>query len=118
MSPIPKNYFHDRIILLLLSSSLFVTVLTSLLTLLRLDSSRGSYIVQYRGNLGLSAYKAGGSSTFFAFVIFALMIFALQVLLSMRAYKISRQYAVVISALCLLLLVLTLIVSNSLLALR
>ncbi len=115
---IPKTYFHDRLILLLLSCSLFVTVLNTLLTLLRLDSSRGSYIVQYRGNLGLSAYKAGDSTTFIAFVIFGLMIFAFQIILGMRVYKIHRQYAVIVSALSLLLLVLTLIVSNSLLALR
>lgn len=115
---IPKNFFHDRLILLLLSTSLFVTVLSSLLTLLRLDSSRGSYIIQYRGNLGLSAYKAGDSTTFYGFVLFAIFIFVVQVILSMKAFNIKRAYAVAISSLCLLLLVLTLIVSNSLLALR
>lgn len=115
---IPKKYFHDRLILLLLSTSLFVTVFNTLLTLLRLDSSRGSYIVQYRGNLGLSAYKAGDSSTFIGFIIFGFIIFVFQVLLSVKAYKIRRQYAIAVSVLCLLLLILTLIVSNSLLALR
>lgn len=114
----PKKFFHDRWILLILSASLFVTVFNTLITLLRLDSSRGSYIVQYRGNLGLGAYKAGGSSTFLMFIIFGIMIFLFQIILSKRAYKINRQYSIVISSLCLLLLVLTLLVSNSLLALR
>lgn len=113
-----KKFFHDRWILLLLSASLFVTVFNTLAILLRLDSSRGSYIVQYRDNLGLGAYKAGDSSTFWLFIIFGIMIFVFQILLSRRAYKMHRQYAIVISALCLLLLVLTLLVSNSLLALR
>lgn len=115
---IPKKYFHDRLILFLLSCSSFTVALIILRTLFRLDSSRGSYIVQYRGNLGLSAYKAGDSSTFIAFVIFGIMIFAFQILLGAKAYKIHRYYAIVISALCLLLLVMTLIISNSLLALR
>ena len=57
-----KKFFHDRWILLLLSASLFVTVFNTLAILSRLDSSRGSYIVQYRDNLGLGAYKAGDSS--------------------------------------------------------
>lgn len=113
-----KKFFHDRWILLLLSASLFVTVFNTLAILLRLDSSRDSYIVQYRDNLGLGAYKAGDSSTFWLFIIFGIMIFVFQILLSRRAYKMHRQYAIVISALCLLLLVLTLLVSNSLLALR
>lgn len=115
---IPKNYFHDRLILLLLSSSIFFTVLNTLLTLLRLDNSRGSYIVQYRGNLGLSAYKAGDSTTFLTLVVFGLLILGLEIVLSIKAFKIHRQYAVIIIALCLLLQVLTLIVSNSLLTLR
>ena len=115
---IPKNYFQDRFILLFLSCSLFAVILNSLLTLLRLDNSRGSYIVQYRGNLGLSAYKTGDSSTFIALVIFGLLIFGFQIALSMKAYKIRRSVAIAISALCLLLLIFTIIVSNALLALR
>lgn len=115
---IPKKYFQDRFILLFLSCSLFAVVLNSLLTLLRLDSSRGSYIVQYRGNLGLSAYKSGDSSTFLALVVFGLMIFGFQILLSIKAYNIRRSVAIAISALCLLLILLTIIVSNALLALR
>lgn len=115
---IPKKYFHDRIILLLISCSLFTVVLNTLLTVLRLDSSRGSYIVQYRGNLGLSAYKAGDKSTFYSLVIFCILIFVFQILLSIKAFNIRRSYAITISALSLLLLILALIVSNSLLALR
>ncbi len=113
-----KKFFHDRWVLLFLSSSLFVLVLNTLLTLLRLDSSRGSYIVQYRSNLGLGAYNGGDRTTFFMFIIFGIMVFAFQIILGKRAYKIHRRYSITISALCFLLLVLTLLVSNSLLALR
>lgn len=115
---IPKNFFHDRLILLLLTSSAFAAVLSAILILLRLDSSRGTYIVQYRANLGISAYRPGDSTTFLTFVLFGFVIFGAQLFLSMRAYQIKRAYAVTVSALSLLLIVLTIIVSNSLLALR
>ena len=115
---IPKDYFHDRMILLFLSASTFFALLNSILILLRLDSSRGTYIIQYRANLGLSAYKAGDSTTFLSFVLFGFIILAFQVILSMRAFNIHRQYAIVISALSLLLLILSIVVSNALLTLR
>lgn len=113
-----KNYFHDRLILLMLSTSTFLTLLNTILILFRLDSSRGSYIVQYRANLSLSAFKAGDSSTFWAFVGFGFIVLAFQLLLSMKAFHFNRSFAVTISALGVLLLVLCLIVSNALLALR
>lgn len=115
---IPKNYFHDRLILLFLSASTFFALLNAVLILLRLDSSRGTYIVQYRANLGLSALKAGDSTTFIAFVMFGFIVLGFQVVLSMRAFSIHRQYALVLSSLCLLLLILSIIVSNALLTLR
>lgn len=116
---IPKRYFHDRLVLLLLSINTFVATLNSVLILLRMDSSRAdSYIVQYRANLGLSAFKAGGSSTFVSFIFFSLMTLAFSAILSMRVYPFHRQFAVVILSLTLLLLALALIVSNALLVLR
>jgi hypothetical protein len=116
---IPKRYFHDRLVLLLLSINTFLAVLSSVLILLRMDSSRAdSYIVQYRANLGLSAFKAGGSSTFLSFILFAFITLGLSVMLSMRVYPFHKQFAVAILSLGLLLLTLGLIVSNALLVLR
>jgi hypothetical protein len=104
--------------LLLLTSSAFAAILNAILILLRLDSSRGTYIVQYRANLGISAYRPGDSTTFLTFVVFGFVIFGAQMLISMKAYQIKRAYAVIVSALSLLLILLVIIVSNSLLALR
>ncbi len=116
---IPKNYFHDRWALLLLTVNGFVAALTSILILLRLDGSRAdSYIITYRENLGLNAFRSGTSLTFWAFVVFVVILFAISVLLSMRIYEHNRKYSVVILALGLLLLLLSLIVSNALLVLR
>jgi len=114
----PKQYFHDRLILLFLSSSTFLAILNALLIILRLDSSRGSYIIQYRANLGLSAYKAGDSSTFISLVVFGFMIWLFQVILTMRIFESNRQVAIIISILGTLLLIISIIVSNALLTLR
>lgn len=116
---VPKKYIHDRLVLLLLTINSFVAVLTAILILLNLDSSRAdSYIVQYRANLGLSAFKSGGNSTFIAFILFSFMVLIINTALSLRIYEHKRNYAIAVLALGLLLLVLSFIVSNALLVLR
>ena len=116
---VPKNFFHDRIVLLLLSVNTFLTIIGSALILLRLDAGRPDlYTVQYRSDLGLSAFKTGGASTFVSFIIFMLFVLVFHTVLGMRVYPIRRQLAVAIMALAVLLIVLAIIVSNALLVLR
>ena len=55
-----KQYFHDHLVLLLLSINAFLAVAGSLFILLRLSTSSGTgYIVQYRASLGINAFKTG-----------------------------------------------------------
>jgi len=115
---IPKQYLHDRFLLLLNSVNIFLTLLLIILTLLRLDSSHSSYIVQYRANVTIDAFKSGSSSEFYGFIVFGLMVLVFHAVISLRAYLIHRQLAAVILALGTFLLVLALIVSNALLVLR
>lgn len=116
---IPKKYIHDRFVVLLISINAFLALLNSLLILLRLDGGGSDvYIVQYRANLGLSAFKRGGPESLVAFVVFGLLVLVLHVVLSIRVYSVRRQYAVTILALGTLLLCLSIIVSNALLILR
>lgn len=116
---IPKKYFHDRMVLLLLSVNTFVALLASILILLRLDGGRtDGYIVQYRANLGLSAFKTGSASTLISFIIFAALVLVFHTLLSIKVYHLRRHFAVVVLAMALLLLVLGMVVSNALLVLR
>lgn len=116
---VPKNYFHDRMILALLSVSVFLTVLGSLLVLLRLDSGNpDGYIVQYRADLGLGAFKSGSVSTFASFVAFMVFVLLFHTLLSIKVYGLRRQLAVTIMAMAVLLLAVAIIVSNALLVLR
>lgn len=114
-----QKYFHDRVVLLLLSICTFLVILASLLVLLRLDSGRNEgYIIQYRTNLGITAYKAGSVSELVSFALFLVIALVLGVVLSMRVYDVHRQFSVTILSMTLLLIVLAFIVSNALLVLR
>jgi hypothetical protein len=113
---IPKNYFHDRMVLLLLSVNMFLTLLASILIVLNIDFDRpDGYIVQYRANLGLSAYKAGSSLVILSFIGFAIAVLVIHTLLSMKMYAHRRNFAISLLGLGLLLLIITLFVSNALL---
>jgi hypothetical protein len=116
---IPKKFFHDRLILLLVSINGFLALLTILTVLFKIDSGRGaSYIVQYRSSLGLSALRSGEVGEIIAFIAFAVMVIVVHGVLAIRTYTIKREVSVTILAFGVLLLLLALIVSNALLGLR
>lgn len=113
---IPKNYFHDRLVLLLLSINTFLAILVTVLAILRLTGSNAENIVsQYHANLGLYAFKSAGAvSTFISLICFAVLVLVLHTILSMKMYHRRREYSVVVLWMGLVLLVLLLIVSNAL----
>ena len=114
-----KKYFHDHLVLLLLSVNAFLAVAGSIFILLRLSTSHGTgYIVQYRASLGIDAFRTGSVTELISFIFFAILVLAIHTALSLRAYKIHRQLAITVLGLGILLLVLTIIISNALLALR
>jgi hypothetical protein len=117
---ISKKYFHDHFVLLLLSVNAFLAVAGSIFMLLRLTTSHGTsgYIVQYRASLGINAFKTGHLADLLSFIAFAFLILLIHFLLSRRAYEIHRQLAIAILSLGILLLTLTIIISNALLVLR
>lgn len=116
---VPEKYFHDRLLLLILSVNTFIVLLNSVLILLRLDSTRTeSYIVQYRANLGLSGFAVGSSATFWSFILFSVLVLVGGTILSMRIYVFHRKYALTILSLSTLIIILSLIVTNALLVLR
>lgn len=116
------QYLHDRLILLLLSINVFLAFATSIFVLLQLSTNHGNgYIVQCRdcSNVAnINRFTNGSVLELLSFIGFALLVLVIHVLLSLRTYHIHRQVAVVILALGILLLLLTLIVSNALLVLR
>lgn len=116
---IPKKYLHDRFILLLVSTNAFLAFLCIVLILLRGGIGQGvdGYIVEYRANLGLSAFQKGGVLPIISFMLFALVTLALNVFLSIRTYHLRRELSLAILGLGALVLLLATIVSNSLLEL-
>lgn len=116
---IPHKYLHDRLILLLLSTNIFLAFIASIFMLLRLGANHSNgYIVQYRPALGITAYQSGSMIDMLAFVGFALLVVFVHTILSIKTYQIHRQLSVVILGLGVVLLILTIIVSNALLVLR
>ncbi|HET6924721.1 MAG TPA: hypothetical protein VFH39_02750 [Candidatus Saccharimonadales bacterium] len=116
------KYFHDRLILLLLSTNVFLALANSIFVLVQLSSNHGNgYIVQCRdcSNIGnINRFTNGGVGELLAFIVFALAVAVIHIVLSLRTYRIHRQLAVIILALGTLLLIMTAIVGNALLVLR
>ena len=118
----PKQYFHDHLVMLLLSLNAFLAIGGSLFILLSLGSSHSNgYIIQCRdcSNAGAAnKFTTGGVTGLLSFLVFAALVLIAHVSLSLRAYKIHRQLAIAVLALGVLLLTLMIIVSNALLVLR
>jgi len=116
---IPSRYFHNRSILLLLIINTILVVTGCLLILFRLDSNTTTnYIIEYRANLGIGEYEIGSAFDIAAFVFFLLINFALCILISIRTFAVRKHVAVMVLAISSLLSLLTIIVSNALMALR
>ena len=118
----PKKYFHDHLVLLLLSINAFLAIAGSIFILVRLSTSHGNgYIVACRdcsNPVALNKFANGSVIDLLSFVGFALIVLVIHTVLSMRVYHIHRQLNVAILSLGILLLLLTVIVSNALLVLR
>jgi len=119
---IPAKYLHDRLILLLLSTNVFLALACSIFMLLQLSARHtADYIVQCRdcsNEAYVGRFTHGDITGLLSFVVFALLVLGIHTVLSMRAYRINRQLAVTILALGVVLLITALIVSNALLVLR
>ncbi|HSD56277.1 MAG TPA: hypothetical protein VLA92_03930 [Candidatus Saccharimonadales bacterium] len=116
---IPKKYLHDRVVLLLVSISAFLAFMCVALVLLRAGIGQGvdGYIVQYRANLGLSAYQKDSVVPIISFIFFVLSTLVINVVLSIKTYSIRRTLSLTVLALGVLITLLSVIVSNALLAL-
>lgn len=114
-----KKILHDKLVLTLLSANAFLAIACTLVVLLRFGADGGSdYIVQFRENLGIGAFKTGSLGGILSFIVFAVFVGAINIALSLRAYKLRRQLAVTVLALGVIVLTLAFIVSNLLLGSR
>lgn len=102
--------------MLLLSINAFLAASGIIVLLARLSQGQSSsYIVQYRSPLGLNAIKSGGVSELLSFIPFILLVAMVQVLLSIRTYKLNRSLSIAMLSLGILLLTISVIISNVLL---
>ena len=114
-----SSFFRDHILLLLLSINGFLALGGVIFVLARLGSAHGSgYIVQYRSSLGVDAFEQGTVSGILIFLAFMILVFTVDAFLSLRAYKLSRNIALIVQSMTALLLVLSIIVSGALLLLH
>lgn len=111
-----KRYIHDRLVLLLLTISLFFTILISVLILLALSSGTSAvYTIEHRPSLGLSANKAGTALQMSSFVVFVFLVLIFHTFLSIRVYSKRRNFAIVILAMGVMLIIMAGIISYFLL---
>ncbi len=112
-----KEYFRDRMVLLLLTVNGFLAALGAILILLRLAPGRNEgYFIQFRPGPGVNnTYRYGHASDILAFIGFMAITLLVNVILSMRVFHIHRQFAITILGMGVLLVVLAIIVSNALL---
>jgi len=112
----PKKYIHDRLILLFLSANSFFALLGTILILIRLDSVKSqTFVTQYRSVGGLGGgFSNGSASVFFSFIAFSWFVLVFNIFLSVKTYPIKRYFAIGILTTTLLVLILSLIVSNAL----
>lgn len=113
---IPKKFFHDRVILFLISFNTFFVLLITLLGLLHIDgNSSDLFLSECRYCSEDFPQRIYGSGiTLFSMIAFSFIVLISHVMLSMRIYDEKRRYAVTILALASLLIIFTLVVSNSL----
>lgn len=112
-----SSYFHDRLILLLLSINTFLAVAMIITSLLSLNDSGAGYIKEYRSDLGLDGFRAGGVIDIVAFAVFALIVFVFHFITSRKIYHIRRHLSLVILLLTMVVYIFGLLVLNALLGL-
>lgn len=117
-----KKYFHDHVVLLLLSVLAFFALGSALYVLVSLSTGHSSgYIVQCRdctNRASISRFTNGSVVSLLALPVFSIIVLAAHTALSLRAYKINRHLAIAVLSLGILLLLLTIIVSYQLLGTR
>lgn len=113
-----KSFFHDRIVLLMLSINSFLLMALTVFVLLRISGDASNYIVEFRANRVLSNFRSGDVWAIVSFIVFGFFIAGFNTFLSFKAYHVKRHFSIAILAMTSLLLGASLIVSNALLILR
>jgi len=117
MSSKIKPFFHDRLILLILTINTFLAIVLAVSSLLTLGDTDSGYIKEYRSNLGLDGYQAGEVYDIVSFAVFALIVYVFHLVVSLKVYHIHRRFSMVVMLLTLITFIFGLLVSRSLISL-
>lgn len=111
-----NKFFHDRVILLLLSFNVLVSLSASLIILLKLINLPTGYypFVQGRFPAGQKIYSTGSIASLYSFVIFILLMLVINSFFSYKTYPHKKGFSTIVLCSSLLLVVLTYLVSQSL----
>ncbi len=116
---IPKKFFRDRLVLLLLTVLAALMAAGVSLVLLKFDISKNPItIVAFRPNIIGNNYVSGRPIDIYSLALFMVLTSVGAALLSAHVYEVRRYLSVFILASSVLLLVLSVIVANSLIALH
>lgn len=116
--PKSKTYFHDRFILLILSINTFLAAALILKAIFAVSGDSAVFIREYRSNLGLDGYEAGGIKDILAFAVFAVIVYGFQVYSSLKIYHIRKHLSLIILIMTTVIFIFSLLVINALLALK
>lgn len=112
-----KPFFHDRLILLILTINTFLAVVLAISSLLTLGNTDSGYIKEYRSNLGLDGYLAGEVFDIVSFAVFALIVYVFHLVVSLKVYHIHRRFSMVVLLLALITFIFGLLANRALLSL-
>lgn len=115
----PAKFFHDRLVLLLLTATAVLLVVGVSLILLRFDVTKNpTTIIAWRPNVTGASYQSGKPIDIYAMAAFMGITALASVILGLRTYSVKRYISLFVLASSLLLLLLATIVSNSLISLQ
>lgn len=117
MSSRPKPFFHDRLLILILSINTFLALALIISSLLPLGAADNAYYREFRSNLGYDGYLSGEVSDIASFAVFAAIVYIFQLVVSIKVYHIHRRFSVVVLMLALIVFIFGLLASRALLSL-
>lgn len=113
---IPKHFFQDKTVLLLLGINSVLALFAVLYIVLRVDPAEATTrIVQYRSNLGIGAFKSGSTAEIQLIALFVVLQYMFSWVLAVRLYVHRRHMSLVVLSLTTFILLLTPIVTDALL---
>jgi len=116
---IPKKFWHDRLVLLLITLMAILVVIGVSVVLLRFDVSRNpTTIVAYRPNVSGTQYLSGKPIDIYSLAVYMVVTSAAAVVISARIYTAKRHAALFLLSSTIFLLVLSTIVANSLISIQ